>query len=165
MITCCTQYGKHNIFTVYRPYALDLFVKCASHLAETQAYQNVFKCLKPKLPVARTLVLFISKDDETLTFEQVVQDYEPPKHETGYMSVFTGDSGAPCMFSAKEQNSGQLSKADQYAFVAIVVGGLTFNNEAHGSYTKDRKYQCRSIATKLSEDIVAWIKRKANIIA
>ena len=138
------------------------------------ASQHDYKCMRPKLPRAKTIVFHqyesnLERGERVLKFEgQFYLDDKRPQHETGYTSDYKGDSGAPFMRSKTVFNENgkhhELGVHKKYTFVAVVSHILkTWDNEAAGSYLMHIENQCRSVATKITENILAWIKQMAQI--
>ena len=120
--------------------------------------QHVYKCVKPILPVAKTLVF--QSTDGGISMRYLEKDYDTwNKDDIGYTQPATGDSGSPYM--VKRRGRGGKFR---YTFVATVSSYQTFGNQAAGTYMKGRRTQCRENASKLTKEILAWIKHKAGII-
>ena len=79
--------------------------------------------------------------------------------EIGYTQPASGDSGSPYMFKNKRRRG-----VARYTFVAIAASYYQRGKQAAGTYMKGRRTQCRDVTTKLTKEILLWIKQKAGII-
>ena len=132
-----------------------------------KTFGNAFKCIKPKLPRAETAVFSINKKHTKdmfwhhnhLKFMEFQKDEDRPDEETGYKVAYLGDSGSPYWVQSKD------NKGNKRFTVLAINNGLTndlFRNNP-AEVIKDEYYQCRQIATKLTEEIVKWVKVKSGI--
>ena len=136
----------------------------------TKSFQDVFKCVIPILPRAKTAV-FIRKGKYKLTFDnQIDEDAPRPDGETGYSSHASGDSDAPFMVapSPTDPNKPKGDAENRYTFVAIVshrdaINGRNIKQPA-AIYLTDKYDQCRMISSKMTREILKWIKVRAGII-
>ena len=78
-------------------------------------------------------------------------DPQRPEDEHGYIATGSGDSGSPYWL---EDNTGAET------LIAINHGGIPNKNENKGWYGKDDYWQCRVIATKITQDIKIWLSEK-----
>ena len=115
----------------------------------------VYKCIKTIIPRASTHIFSQDQQTNNLKFEdQVEQDDVPNANDvSGYVTIYYGDSGSLYW----KESSG---KAVAIAMVSSKVGPKF---EPFSQYSEDPELQCSQKATKLTEDIVKWIKKKARI--
>ena len=94
-----------------------------------------------------------------LKFMEFKKDDGRPDEETGYKVAYLGDSGSPYWVQSKD-NKGNT----KFTVLAIHNGGADdpFRNTP-AEVIKDEYYQCRKIATKLTEEIVKWLKVNSGI--
>ena len=52
---------------------------------------------------------------------------------------------------------------EQYTFLAIFSGGLDMEDDALGTYYRSQNLQCTMAATKITAEILDWMKAKAGI--
>ena len=124
----------------------------------SQSIQHAYKCVKPILPEAKTLVFESSDDGMSMKYMKKDEYYDTwDEDEIGYTQSAIGDSGSPYMI--KETGTGGEA---QYTFVAI-VSGYFYSDQAAGTYMKGRSTQCREVASKLTKEILLWIKQWAGI--
>ena len=78
--------------------------------------------------------------------------------DTGYTNIDTGDSGSPFWVSAKTYGDNE----DRAILTAVTANACNLGplNLPNGM-TDDAKVQCRAVATKITEDILAWAKKWA----
>ena len=111
-------------------------------------------------------------DDEEPTNEwnlyyqgKCVKDDERPATESGYQLPFKGDAGSPYWILSEDKN------VVKRATLVAIVEGLDRTDTTKGLYlftepatvTDDPVYQCRTIATKLTKEIVNWVKERSDI--
>ena len=123
---------------------------------------HVYKCSKPVLPEASTHVFVWDDKRLKMTYTGLIVQYENwDNDEIGYTAPTTGDSGAPYMIHEPD-HSGE----DRYTFVAVVSHTKTkYNNAPHavGTYMRGES-QCRTMASKLTPEILDWIKQVDRIV-
>ena len=113
----------------------------------------VYKCIQTIIPRASTHIFSQDQQTGNLKFEdRVVQD-DAPNDASGYLTIYVGDSGSLYW----KESSG---KAVAIAMVSSKVGPKF---EPFSQYSEDPELQCSQKATKLTEDIVHWIKKKSQI--
>ena len=131
--------------------------------------QHINKCIISKIPSAstflfsrtlrkRNLLLRLlrnqNKYDEKLEYEKVVRQDDENKRGSSHVRVYAGDSGSPFW---KYDGS---NRAIVVSIVSSKVGPkygpiVTLMDNPH--------MQCNQKATKLTEEVVLWIKDKAGI--
>ena len=111
-------------------------------------------CIRPDLPRAKTAVFELSetRGDCSVSFKYMDQDDERPVDETGYFEGAFGDSGAAWFKYGPKQK--------RTAIILAVHEGSW--NPRHG-YMKSPQMPCRMEATKVSADVIQWIKDKSSI--
>ena len=124
---------------------------------------KMIKCIKPIFPRGDTAVFLEDVKTKVLKGPTMVQDDPNPraKDETGYVSMHLGDSGAPFWVPSSEFGH---SDKDQNILIALYKGSFRTGDAAHGSISNNKEDQCRMISTKISEDVVKWIKGKAGVV-
>ena len=128
---------------------------------------EVYKCIQPKLPRATTAVFEVfesSTHKDTLKFfGKYIQDEERPEEETGYVSPYYGDSGSPYwVISESPENDGSVSPLSARRTIIGMVQGADHDNPA--KMTNDRNNRCRIVATKITQELVEWVKKKSGIV-
>ena len=125
----------------------------------TDEEQSIYKCVK-SVPLMAKNGIF----KESITFRDQFSfvksetDKQRPIDETGYVSPAVGDSGSPYWTTKRE--AGKLKAV----LLAVVSFNLKEPTEAYASYSNDPFYQCRIGATKITDDILRWIKEQTNIV-
>ena len=122
---------------------------------------DVYKCIVAKLPKARTAV-FTPYGAHSLTFIRflnflhfTLDDEHPYSDESPYLEVLEGDSGSG--FWADSFVDGEYRKT----IVAVVMSGYGLKPLSDFSDLDPKaKHECRMFATKLTDEIILWIKRK-----
>ena len=99
-------------------------------------------------------------------------DEELPKDEHGYISTHKGDSGSPFWvnkYITQKLETGNVEgskelKEHRAILVAIASQSTSYPYPYNrASYMKDKGKQCRTIAVKMTADILQWIKDKSEI--
>ena len=82
------------------------------------------------------------------------------KWDVGYTVPTVGDSGSPLIRAFKGTEG-----RDRYTFIAIGSQSLDFvePGDAYGTYYHSQPFQCNSHATKITQEILDWIKERAGI--
>ena len=124
-------------------------------------HQNYYKCIKAKIPKAQFAVfLDKSKNDEIvdLDFSFHSQDSHP-KNVAGYIQTMIGDSGGPYWTYDR-----LIENEKRSILVAIHNGKFYHSMDGRNrlSITTDEKSQCRMSATKITDDILQWIKEMSG---
>ena len=114
-----------------------------------------YKCIKPKIPETQVAV-FVEK----LTNErETVLDYEHDRQDTygddttGYVTPLSGDSGGP-YWTYDRLNANDVRSV----LIAIHISG-----EDSTDISSDKYAQCRIKSTKITDDILRWVKDKSGI--
>ena len=119
-------------------------------------HQNYYKCIKAKIPKAQFAVfLDKSKNDEIvdLDFSFHSQDSHP-KNVAGYIQTMIGDSGGPYW------TYDRLIENEKRSILVAIHSNYDGNDRL--SITTDEKSQCRMSATKITDDILQWIKEMSG---
>ena len=118
-------------------------------------YQSAYKCIKPRLPAGRTAI-FVQDTEGNIVYKESRKDIRPFNMESGYMASGAGDSGAP--YWKKEVNTLNSKNNDfRSTLVAIHTSGA-----GCPIFIKDYFLQCRTMATKITDEILRWIKIKGS---
>ena len=131
--------------------------------------QQINKCIKTVLPRSSTHIF--SQDERTgeLRFENKVVQDEERRDASGYVITHYGDSGMPYWRSAK-QFARTIANWGRAVLISIVSSsvGPKFDGQymrPRATYNTNPKYICRGKASKVTEDVVLWVKQKAGIPA
>ena len=124
--------------------------------------QSIYKCVKSIVPRASTHVFSRTLDDkqqvlikfEKLKYKGPVQD-EEIKHASGHVTTNSGDSGSPFW---KYDASGRA------IVVSLVTSKVGPKFGPRSPFSDNPEMECNHKATKLTDDVVKWIKKKAGII-
>ena len=115
------------------------------------------------LPEALTYVFVWDDKQQTMTYTGEIVRYERfDSDEIGYTAPYTGDSGSPYMIHEPDP-LGQ----ERYTFVAVHSSTKTkYDNfrTAVGIYMRGAN-QCRTFPSKLTADILIWIKKVSEAFA
>ena len=123
--------------------------------------QSIDKCVKSIVPRASTYIFSRNLDDkyrvpilfEKLEYKGAVQDDEM-KHASGHVTTFSGDSGSPHW---------KYDSLDRAIVVSIVSSKVGPKSDPRSRLNRNPEMQCNNKATKLTEGVVKWIKKKAGI--
>ena len=123
--------------------------------------QSIYKCVKSIVPRASTHVFSRTLDDkqqvlikfEKLKYKGPVQDDEI-KHASGHVTTYSGDSGSPFW---------KYDASKRAVVVSIVSSKVGPKSDPRSPLNKNPEMQCNNKATKLTEEVVSWIKEKAGI--
>ena len=109
-----------------------------------------YRCLKPILPRAN---IAIFKEDKAgaLSFQNWDQEQQRPPNELGYLGSSLGDSGSSYVKLTKD------SKGDERN-VMIAIHGSGLPHPTNTEYSDDPFNACRLRATKISSDVLGWIR-------
>ena len=113
--------------------------------------QSSFKCMKSVTPAARNAVFSEINQGGELKFDAIENDKPRPDDEHGYISTGSGDSGSPYWM---EDENGAAT------LIAINRGNLANKDQNKAWYSKDSFWQCRTIATKITENLKQWMQEK-----
>ena len=116
--------------------------------------QSVYKCIKTIIPKASTHVFSQDQQTGSLKFENIVIQDESSKDASGYVTTFVGDSGS---LYWKTDSTGRA------VAISIVNSKVGPKFEPFSTYSENPKSSCNQKSTKLTEDIVRWIKQKSGI--
>ena len=121
--------------------------------------KNYLKCIVPRTPSA-TIGIFTKDANGDLEFEGMQKDENYGKHVNlfrypdVYMAVGKGDSGGPVMRKVKDKNGGK-----RHVVIAVMTNGYGIKEIFSPDLTDEPvETKCIAQATKLSEDVVRWIK-------
>ena len=124
-----------------------------------QETRNYLKCIVPHTPSA-TIGIFTKDANGDLKFEGMEQDENYGKHANLlrypdiYMNIGNGDSGGPVMRKVKDKNGGK-----RHVVIAVMTNGYGIKEIFNPDLTDEPvETKCIAQATKLSEDVVRWIK-------
>ena len=123
--------------------------------------QSIDKCVKSIVPRASTYIFSRTLDDkyrvpilfEKLEYKGAVQDDEM-KHASGHVTTFSGDSGSPYW---------KYDASRRAIVVSIVTSKVGPKFDPRSPLSENPEMECNHKATKLTEEVVKWIKKKAGI--
>lgn len=113
---------------------------------------EVYKCIQPTIPKADNAVFTEESLKGKLEWETWYQDDEIVEMEHGYQKTASGDSGSG-YFVFQDDEEGHLR--------ATIVAVHSSTKDIFEAHTKTTK--CRGKATKLTDEMIAWIKEKDPI--
>ena len=124
-------------------------------------FQSIDKCVKSIVPRASTYIFSRTLDDkyqvpimfEKLKYKGAVQDDEM-KHASGHVTPYSGDSGSPYWKNDASKRA---------IVVSIVTSKVGPKVDPRSGLLENPEMQCNNKATKLTEEVVLWIKEKAGI--
>ena len=90
---------------------------------------------------------------EKLKYKGAVQDDEM-KHASGHVTPYSGDSGSPYW---------KYDSSKRAIVVSIVTSKVGPKFDPRSGLLENPEMQCNNKATKLTEGVVKWIKKKAGI--
>ena len=129
-------------------------------LSNSDDFLKVYKCIKPKFPQAITAVYESDERGEIRFTGKYKEDEQRPEEETGYLSTFVSDSGSPFWTETTDWIGRKRA-----TIVALVQGAGKIGAQYDPTvFINDEYYQCRMIGTKLTKNIVDWVKKKSGII-
>ena len=113
--------------------------------------RSAFKCMKSVLPRATNAIFSEVNEKGDIKYDKKERDPPRPDNEHGYITTGSGDSGSP-----------YWSKSDSgvATLIAINHGGIPNRNENSAWYGNDDFWQCRTIATKITEAMQIWMTEK-----
>ena len=123
--------------------------------------RSINKCVKSIVPRASTHIFSRTLDDkhqvpimsEKLDYKGPVQDDEM-KHASGHVTTNVGDSGSPFW---------KYDASRRAIVVSIVTSKVGPKFAPRSSLSETPELECNHKATKLTEEVVKWIKKKAGI--
>ena len=123
--------------------------------------QSIDKCVKSIVPRASTHIFSRTLDDkdrvlpmfEILDYKGPVQDDEM-KHASGHVTTYLGDSGSPLW---------KYDTSRRAIVVSIVTSKVGPKFAPRSPLSENPELECNNMATKLTEEVVKWIKKKAGI--
>ena len=125
--------------------------------------RSPYKCIQPMLPRAENAV-FDTMEDGKLNFTGWEKDEALPPTASGYVTGYNGDSGGPfwtkSIFKTKKLFK-EPQKEDQERQTIVAVFSSSPNSSP--AYSSLVEKQCRMIATKISSNIIRWIKDITDI--
>ena len=113
---------------------------------------KVYKCIQPTIPKAENAVFTEESPNGKLEFETWYQDDEIVEMEHRYRNTASGDSGSG-YFVSQDDEDGHIRST-----IVAVASGSKDIFKAHRKTTK-----CTGYATKLTDEMIAWIKEKDPI--
>ena len=119
-----------------------------------EPWKDVYKCIRSIIPTASTYVFSLDPQSDSLKYEKIVNKDEAPKDASGYVTSYVGDSGS---LYWKTEDPGRAIA------IAIVSSKVGPKFEPVAQFSENPELQCNQKATKVTEDIVQWIKEKSNI--
>ena len=127
-------------------------------------FKSINKCIKSIIPRASTYLFSRTlqtktlrnknKDYEKLEYEEVVEQDEEIKGASGHVTTYSGDSGSPYW---------KYDSSKRAIVVSIVTSKVGPKFDPRSSLLENPEMQCNNKATKLTEEVVSWIKAKAGI--
>ena len=125
----------------------------------THDTRNHLKCIVPRTPSA-TIAIFTKDAKGHLEFEGMEQDENYGEHANllrypdVYLAVGAGDSGGPVMREVTDKN-----REKRHVVVAVMTNGYGIK-EVFSPDLSDEPFETKCIAqaTKLSEEVIRWIK-------
>ena len=118
------------------------------------------KCIVPHTPSA-TIGIFTKDANGDLEFEGMEQDENYGAHVNllrypdVYMAVGAGDSGGPVMREVTDENGEK-----RHVVIAVMTNGYGIKEIFSPDLTDEPvETKCIASATKLSEEVVSWIKK------
>ena len=89
-----------------------------------------------------------------LKYHEQVKDPKRPDDEHGYVTPAFGDSGSPYWIE---------DDTDTSTLIAIHRGSVSRKDKSRAFYDNDQLWQCRIIVTKVTKEMVDWIREKDAI--
>ena len=117
--------------------------------------QSFYKCIKSILPRASTHIFsrsFRGFKEKWEYVDEVVQD-EKLQDASGYVTTFRGDSGSPFW----------KTFSNRAIVVSIVSSKVGPKSAPRTVFSENPELQCNNKATKVTADMVLWIKHHAGI--
>ena len=129
-------------------YHFSVFKKAEGKVAEK--LRKHYRCLKPILPQAN---IAIFKEDKAgaLSFQHWDQEKQRPPNELGYLGSSLGDSGSSYVKLTEDRNGEERN-------VMISIHGSGMPHPTNTEYSDDALNECRLRATKISSDVLGWIR-------
>ena len=129
--------------------------RCDTHyFLDPKSFQAAYKCVKVKLPRANTLLFEWDEKLKKMTYTTKTIKDRKRFYLSGYVSTDAGDSGSPLIVDMKDEEG-----EDIYTFVAVLALGEDFHAQIPGSILTEERYECRNVASKLTPDVLNWIKK------
>ena len=123
---------------------------------------DTFKCLEAKLPraITATFKTKVSQSGDRLQMKnELRKDHEHPYLDgEAYLAVGAGDSGSPFWIDSFD-NDQKYRKT----VVAVLEASHGMLYDPLYGYDPSVTRICRTYATKLTEEIIKWIKEKSGI--
>ena len=107
--------------------------------------------MKATIPTATNAIFNEINTDGDIKYDTTENDRPRPDEEHGYVSTNSGDSGSPYWM---EDENGATT------LIAINHGNVKIKKENKAWYGNDPSWQCRTIGTKITEEIKEWIAEK-----
>ena len=125
-----------------------------------QESRNYLKCIVPHTPSA-TIGIFTKDANGDLKFEGMEKDENYGKHANLlrypdiYMNAGHGDSGGPVMREVTNKNGEK-----RHVLIAVMTNSLGIKEIFSPDLIDEPvETKCMAQATKLSEEVVSWIKK------
>ena len=123
--------------------------------------QSIDKCVKSIVPRASTYIFSRTLEDkngdsimlEKLEYKGPVQD-DAMKHASGHVTTFYGDSGSAFW---------KYDSSKRAIVVSIAASKVGSKFDPFSPVSENPEMECNNKATKLTEEVVKWIKKKAGI--
>ena len=139
--------------------------------------ENSYKCIVPRIPKA-TIALFLRDKNGNLEFKGIEKDennmnHKKPFHPNFYQSIEQGDSGGPISLKVYDSNlnfesvsnlqTGEFAGEKRHVILAVISAGtgIKSRNDFESVIYPgvDLFSKCNSQASKVTEDVVDWIKK------
>ena len=125
--------------------------------------QSIYKCIKSIIPRSSTHIFsrYFRGNIEELKVEYELKDELLDELETynvkdasGHVAPYAGDSGSPYWIT---------DASNRAILIALVSSKVGPKFEPKTVFNENQEMKCRDKATKITEDVVLWIKRHAGI--
>ena len=121
--------------------------------------KDYYKCIEAIPPTAINAV-FLKDEKGDLEFKTMVKDDEYYS-EQGYNHAGIGDSGSPLW---KETYPGETNNPDSGEKRQAVIAVLSSGSGLDLVSITDTQDKCPDLATKVTPDIIAWIKESLYVL-
>ena len=113
--------------------------------------QSNLKCMKSVIPTAKNGIFSEINQGGEIKFDKIESDQPRPDNEHGHVSTGSGDSGSPYWI---EDENGAAT------LIAVNHGNIANKQENKAWYSNDPYWQCRTIATKITNTFIRWMEEK-----